>query len=63
MTQHPPDKRRRDIDNPVKATLDALVHWGVLHDDSCIVELLVFRDCVDHTGHGRVVLDIEWLGV
>lgn len=40
---HPPDKRRRDIDNPVKALLDALQHAGVYRDDSQIDELHVVR--------------------
>lgn len=30
----PPDKRRRDADNAIKAALDALVHAGYLADDS-----------------------------
>lgn len=30
---YPPDKRRRDIDNPVKAILDGLTHSGIWRDD------------------------------
>jgi len=38
-TFHPPDKRRRDIDNLPKGLFDALVAAGVLADDSQIREL------------------------
>jgi len=36
---HPPDRRRRDIDNVQKALLDALEHGGAYKDDSQIVKL------------------------
>jgi crossover junction endodeoxyribonuclease RusA len=29
-----PDKRRRDVDNLAKAAMDALVHFGIIVDDS-----------------------------
>jgi crossover junction endodeoxyribonuclease RusA len=38
---HPPDNRRRDIDNVQKALLDALQHGGVYADDSQIVRLTI----------------------
>jgi crossover junction endodeoxyribonuclease RusA len=37
-----PDKRRRDLDNLLKATLDSLVHAGVYDDDSQIVDLRIY---------------------
>ena len=37
-----PDKRRRDLDNLLKATLDGLAHAGVYEDDSQIVDLRVY---------------------
>ena len=40
---YPPDRRRRDIDNLLKAILDALVHAGVLRDDSQVAELHAVR--------------------
>jgi Holliday junction resolvase RusA-like endonuclease len=36
---HPPDRRRRDIDNVQKALLDALQHGGAYCDDSQIIRL------------------------
>ena len=39
----PPDRRRRDIDNILKATLDALQHAGVYEDDNQIDKLSVDR--------------------
>jgi Holliday junction resolvase RusA-like endonuclease len=41
VTIHPPDKRRRDIDNIQKALLDALQHGGAYQDDSQIVRLTI----------------------
>jgi len=43
LVLHPPDRRRRDLDNLLKAVLDALVHAGVLQDDSQVAELHAVR--------------------
>jgi len=43
MDAFPPDRRRRDLDNLIKATADALQHAGVYEDDSLIDLLLVRR--------------------
>ncbi|MBN1909790.1 MAG: RusA family crossover junction endodeoxyribonuclease [Pirellulales bacterium] len=40
---HPPDNRRRDIDNVFKALLDALQHGGAYVDDSQIERLTIER--------------------
>ncbi len=39
----PPDKRRRDLDNLLKATLDSLQHAGVYADDNQIDQLRIDR--------------------
>jgi Holliday junction resolvase RusA-like endonuclease len=36
---YPPDNRRRDVDNAMKALLDSLQHGGAYIDDSQIVKL------------------------
>lgn len=55
ITAHVPDRRRRDLDNLLKATQDALAHAGVYADDSQIDLLLVQRAPVSPPGR----LDIE----
>lgn len=39
----PPDQRRRDLDNILKALLDAIMHAGVVNDDSQVCQLYVER--------------------
>ncbi|EPB8530815.1 RusA family crossover junction endodeoxyribonuclease [Escherichia coli] len=39
----PPDKRRRDLDNILKAPLDALTHAGLLIDDEQFEEINIVR--------------------
>lgn len=39
----PPDRRRRDLDNMLKAVLDSLAHAGVYEDDSQIDDLAIGR--------------------
>jgi crossover junction endodeoxyribonuclease RusA len=59
MDAFPPDRRRRDLDNIQKSTLDAFEHAGVYEDDSQ-VDLLVTRRCeVDPPG--RLEIHIETL--
>lgn len=38
---NPPDARRRDLDNLLKPTMDALTHAGVLADDSWVKQLYI----------------------
>lgn len=40
---YPPDKRRRDLDNVLKAALDVMGHAGVYGDDSQIDRLEIVR--------------------
>lgn len=56
---HPPDKRRRDIDNIAKAVLDALVDAKVIVDDGHIDSLLLVRGNMDESRRGRVHVIIE----
>ena len=37
-----PDERRRDLDNLLKSTLDALAHAGLFEDDSQIKDLRIY---------------------
>ena len=54
---HPPDRRRRDVDNAMKALLDALEHGGAYHDDGQIDRLEVERRCI--VKGGKCVVTIE----
>ena len=57
ITLCPPDRRRRDIDNSVKATQDALQKVGVFDDDEQIDGLYVSRGPV--TPGGKAVVRIR----
>lgn len=59
VTLHPPDRRKRDVDNAMKALLDALQHAGVYRDDAQIDRLEVERGEV--RDGGRAVVEIEEL--
>lgn len=43
ITAYPPDKRRRDLDNLLKVSLDSLQYAGFFVDDSQIDELYIER--------------------
>jgi crossover junction endodeoxyribonuclease RusA len=60
MDAFPPDRRRRDLDNLLKPTLDALQHGGVYEDDSQ-VDLLVVRRREADRPHGHVTVRVEAL--
>jgi crossover junction endodeoxyribonuclease RusA len=47
---HPPDRRKRDIDNSMKALLDAMQEAGVYLDDSQIDRLVIERGEVEKGG-------------
>ncbi len=53
-----PDRRRRDLDNLLKATLDALTHAGVYDDDSQIDDLRIRRAGIDREAP-RLLVAIE----
>lgn len=54
---YPPDRRKRDLDNMMKATLDALEHAGVYENDGQIDELSIFRK--EPTPGGKLVVTIR----
>ena len=54
---HPPDRRRRDVDNALKSLLDALEHGGAYLDDGQIVKLDVEK-CQPIAG-GKCIVRIE----
>ena len=57
MDAFPPDRRRRDLDNIQKATLDAIEHAGIYHDDSQINLLVARRRQIVRNGRLVVCLD------
>jgi len=54
-----PDRRRRDLDNILKALLDALAHGGVYEDDSQIAHLELTRAGLEPGG--RVCAEVKQL--
>lgn len=56
---YPPDNRRRDLDNLLKALLDALQAAGAIENDNLIRKLSI-EWCHIRTG-GMVMVDIERL--
>ena len=54
---HPPDRRRRDVDNSMKGLLDSLEHGGAYHDDGQIVRLEAEKH--EPVPGGQVVVTIE----
>lgn len=57
---YPPDRRRRDIDNVLKALMDALQHGGAFRDDSQIVWLLTWK--ASPVPGGKAVVRISRFG-
>lgn len=56
---YPPDKRRRDLDNLTKATLDSLKHCGVIFDD-CQFDLITLERAEPIEG-GKLKVTIQTL--
>ena len=54
---YPPDNRRRDIDNVLKALLDSLVHAHVIKDDSQICRLIAEKMC--NIEQGQVIVTLK----
>jgi len=55
----PPDFRRRDVDNPIKAVLDSLTKALIYHDDSQVDDLRVRRGKI--TKPGKAIITITEL--
>lgn len=60
ISVHPPDRRRRDLDNTLKALLDALAASEVYENDEQIDRLYVRRS--EMVPGGMVVVTLETLG-
>lgn len=56
LSMFPPDRRRRDLDNTLKAVLDALQHAGCYDDDEQIDEIRVVRREIIKGGRCKVVI-------
>ncbi len=54
LDAYPPDRRRRDLDNLLKGTLDALEHGGAYDDDGQIDLLVVSRQ--ETVDGGRLIV-------
>ena len=53
---HPPDKRKRDLDNILKPILDLLTNNGVWKDDSQVDVLRIRRRHIAKPGYVRVYI-------
>ncbi len=53
-----PDARRRDVDNLLKAPLDALAHAGIYDDDSQIADLSIRKAGIDRA-NPRLEIEIR----
>ena len=54
---HPPDKRRRDLDNLLKVLLDSLQATGLFNDDSQFD--LIYIERKTQAKNGYIVVSIE----
>ena len=61
MRVHMPDRRKRDIDNLIKSTLDALQKTKVFNDDNQVSEIHICRANAVVKG-GRFVASITTIG-
>ena len=64
----PPDNRKRDLDNHIKALQDSLTHCNLWVDDSQIDQLNVYRcekerlgKCIVRVGDSGPILSNQWV--
>jgi len=60
VKMYPPDRRKRDLDNHMKALQDAIVKAGLLEDDSLINQLFIYRGEV--VKGGLIVVELSESG-
>lgn len=53
---HPPDKRKRDLDNILKPILDSLTEAGVFEDDSQVDDLRITRFPPQNGGYVEIIV-------
>ena len=56
ITMNPPCNRKRDVDNFLKATLDAITHAGFWGDDSMVDDLRIIRGVKSNPGHLHLIV-------
>lgn len=61
IDMYPPDKRIRNIDNILKALLDALEHGGAYDDDDQIIDLHIKKHVKEIRKGGVIVVRFEEL--
>ena len=59
---YPPDRRKRDLDNYMKALLDAITHYELWEDDSLIDQLIIYRGVVLPRTGGKVFVSVDEAG-
>lgn len=57
LRAEPPDNRRRDLDNVMKALLDGLQHGGVYADDSQVKR--IEAEMFEPVAGGKVIVTVE----
>jgi len=55
---YPPDRRKRDLDNYMKALLDAVTHSGLWADDELIDQLSIYRGETQRSGISRLEINL-----
>ena len=59
IVAYPPDRRARDIDNILKAALDAITHSGLWRDDSQVASLSIERRETRHALAGKLIVTVR----